>query len=91
MLLLTRMFTVGVPGLPADGMSALPELLARPIIDRIHLQRRVTGINRSGADWLVSDGDTTVRARDVVVATDARTTSTLAGADIDMLSSEFTF
>ncbi|HKV18819.1 MAG TPA: FAD-dependent oxidoreductase [Mycobacterium sp.] len=79
-LLLTRMFALGVPGLPAGGMAALPELLARPIADRIHLHRRATGITRDGSDWLVGDGDVTVRARDVVVAADARASTALTGA-----------
>ena len=79
-LLLTRMFALGVPGLPADGMGALPELLAHPIADRIQLRRRATAITRAGSDWLVGDGDTTIRARDVVVATDARAGSELTGA-----------
>ncbi|WP_431234344.1 NAD(P)/FAD-dependent oxidoreductase [Mycolicibacterium psychrotolerans] len=79
-LLLTRMFAIGVPGLPADGMQALPELLARPIANRIHLQHKVTQISRAGADWAVTAGDVTVRAREVVVAADAPASSVLTGA-----------
>jgi len=79
-LLLTRMFALGVPGLPADGMGAFPALLARPLGDQIHLQRRVTRIARAGDDWSVTDGDATIRAREVVVAADAPGTSLLTGA-----------
>ncbi|PND58750.1 amine oxidase [Mycobacterium sp. ENV421] len=79
-LLLTRMFALGVPGLPADGMRALPELLAAPIMDRIHLQHKVTRISRAGADWAVTGGEVTVRAREVVVAADAPASSVLTGA-----------
>ncbi len=79
-LLLTRMFALGVPGLPADGMQALPALLATPISDRIHLLHKVTHISRAGADWAVTDGDVTVRAREVVVAADAPASSVLTGA-----------
>lgn len=76
-LLLTRMFALGVPGLPADGMSAFPKLLARPIVNRIHLHRKVTGITRTGSDWAITDGEATVRAREVVIAADARASSAL--------------
>ncbi len=79
-LLLTRMFALGVPGLPADGMGALPALLARPIVDRIHLRRRVTEVTRAGSDWMITDGEATVRARDVVVAADAPAANALTGA-----------
>lgn len=78
-LLLTRMFALGAPGLPAEGMAALPELLAHPIADRIHLRRKVIRIARVGADWTVSDGDVTIRARDVVVAAGAPATTELTG------------
>lgn len=76
-LLLARMFALGVPGLPADGMQALPELLAAPIAERIELHRRVTGMARDGKSWVVTDGEGTVRARHVVVATDPRTAAAL--------------
>ncbi|KDE99821.1 amine oxidase [Mycolicibacterium aromaticivorans JS19b1 = JCM 16368] len=79
-LLLTRMFALGVPGLPAGGMQALPELLATPIADRIHLQHKVTRISRAGSDWMVTAGNRTVRAREVVVAADALASSVLTGA-----------
>lgn len=78
-LLLTRMFVLGTPGLPADGMTALPALLARPIADRIHLRRRVAHVARVGADWEVGDGDVTVRAREVVVAVDGPACAALTG------------
>jgi len=78
-LLLVRMFALGVPGLPAEGMQALPALLAHPIGERIHLNHTVTDISRQGNDWAVTAGAQTVLAREVVVATDARTTTTLTG------------
>ena len=78
-LLLARMFALGVPGLPAGGMTALPELLAAPIADRIHLHRKVTGIARDGQGWVVTDGRDTLRAHHVVIATDPRTAAELTG------------
>ena len=79
-LLLARMFALGVPGLPAGGMQALPELLAAPIADRIMLQRKATGVASDGKGWVITDGDTTVRARHVVVATDPGASASLTGA-----------
>lgn len=82
-LLLARMFALGVPGLPAGGMQALPELLAAPIADRIELQRKVTDVSRDGRGWTVTDaGDTMVRARHVVVATDPTTAASLTGVPV---------
>lgn len=81
-LLLVRMFALGAPGLPADGMGALPALLARPVVDRIHLQRKAVRIVRAGVDWEVSDGDATVRAREVVVAVDGPAAAVLTGAAV---------
>ncbi len=69
-LLLARTFALGVPALPADGMQALPMLLAADLNGRISLCRRATRIGRDGAGWRVSDGDRELRARHVVVAAD---------------------
>jgi predicted NAD/FAD-dependent oxidoreductase len=78
-LLLVRMFVLGVPGLPADGMAALPRLLAAPIFDRIDVNRTVSGVVRDGHGWAVTDGEDTVRAPHVVVATDPGTAAALTG------------
>ncbi len=71
--LLVRMFALGVPGLPARGIRALPEWLAdrmlrRPGGPELRLATPVVGI-RPGAEPAVEclDG-ATVRARAVVVA-----------------------
>ena len=69
-LLLTRTFALGVPALPADGMHALPLLLAGALDGRILLHRRATRVSRDVAGWRVSDGDHEARARHVVVAAD---------------------
>jgi len=78
-LLLTRMFVIGVPGLPADGMRALPHLLAAPLRSRITLGRRATHVERDGNRWTVRGPDAVVRARDVVVATDPAAAAALTG------------
>jgi predicted NAD/FAD-dependent oxidoreductase len=79
-LLLARMFLLGVPALPAAGMQALPRLMAEPLVGRISLNHAVTGIERSEPGWQVSGPDASVRANDVVVATDPTTAATLTGA-----------
>ena len=70
-LLLLRMFALGVPGLPAAGMTALPQQLAVPLRERLSLNRRVSAIKASGRGWRVSAEDgAAVHAREVVIATD---------------------
>ena len=78
-LLLVRMFALGVPGLPADGMRALPRQLAAPLGARITLGRRVTRIERDGAQWRVHAGDASIGAAEVVVAADPVTAAGLTG------------
>ncbi|WP_375385694.1 NAD(P)/FAD-dependent oxidoreductase [uncultured Microbacterium sp.] len=70
--LLMRMFALGSPGLPADGIGALPAQLARGAAGAgadIRLDARVRRI-RTGADGAEVDvaGAETLRARSVVVA-----------------------
>lgn len=74
-LLLAASFVRGVPSLPAGGMQALPEQLARPLGDRVRLGEQVvsvtpTSVDSTGGRW---------RARRVVVATDAPEAAHLAG------------
>jgi len=78
-LLLLRMFVLGVPALPADGMQALPRQLAAPITDRISLQRRAVEIKREGKGWQVADAAGAVRAAQVVIAADPVTATGLSG------------
>jgi phytoene dehydrogenase-like protein len=78
-LLLARMFALGVPALPADGMQALAHALAEPVTDRITLNRTVVRIDREGDGWAVSDETGAMRAHDVVVATDPVTAAELTG------------
>jgi hypothetical protein len=72
--LLVRMFALGVPGLPARGIRALPEWLAdrmgrRPGAPDVRLSAPVVGIDTAGRDPVAvcADGDR-VTARAVVVA-----------------------
>ncbi len=77
-LLLGRMFVLGVPALPAEGMQALPRQLALALDGRITLQRKVVDLSRDGSGWRVSDGTNVIRAQHVVVATDPVTAAGLA-------------
>ncbi|QKE83325.1 FAD-dependent oxidoreductase [Arthrobacter sp. NEB 688] len=71
--LLVRMFALGVPGLPARGIRALPEWLADRAVRRrtpvdLRLSSPVVGV-RPGVEPTVECADgTSVRARSVVVA-----------------------
>ncbi len=81
-LLLIRMFALGVPALPADGMQALPRQLGAGLDDVIALQRNVTELARQGSGWRASDGTHGVRAQHVVVATDPVNAARLAGVAV---------
>ena len=65
--LLVRMFALGVPGLPAGGVQALPRLLAQGL-DDVRLSHPVERIERTGDHFTVSGPGATVSARQVVVA-----------------------
>jgi phytoene dehydrogenase-like protein len=70
-LLLARMFALGVPALPADGMQALPRQLATRIKERIAFDHRAFRIEPDAGDYLVDADGVHVRAQHVVVATEA--------------------
>lgn len=70
-LLLARMFALGVPALPANGMQALPEQLAARIGDRIAFEHRAFRIDPDLNGYLVHAEGVHVQAKHVVVATDA--------------------
>ena len=73
------MFARGVPGLPTEGMRALPHQLAAPLKGRIALNHKATHIEREGNRWRVRGPDAVVSATDVVVATDPATAAGLTG------------
>lgn len=78
-LLLARMFLLGSPGLPADGMQALPRQLAAPLTDRITLQRKVVRVEPNAKRWRICSHDGAVSAAHVVIATDPVFAATLTG------------
>jgi len=74
---LLRWFALATPGLPAQGMAALPVALAAG--QRVELRTRATAVTREGAGWAVDTEAGRRTARAVVVATDARAAAGLAG------------
>ncbi|HEX6248155.1 MAG TPA: NAD(P)/FAD-dependent oxidoreductase [Nocardioidaceae bacterium] len=68
--LLVRSFAKGVPGVPALGMSALPEQIAADLRRAVLLGSEVVGVERQGDRWRVLTDGHRYDARAVVVATD---------------------
>lgn len=64
-------FLLGTPGLPADGMGALPNWIHDGLRAPAVLGTRVRSLERTGAGWAVGTGESTWRAPRVVVATEA--------------------
>lgn len=75
--LLVRAFLLGTPGVPAQGMAALPAQLASQVPDVV-LGVRVERVGRAPGGGVVVAGDAgEVRARAAVVATDPVTAARL--------------
>jgi phytoene dehydrogenase-like protein len=68
--LLVRMFVLGRPAVPATGMQALPEQVARPLGDAVRLNSHVESIRPDGKVVRVGVDGRTLTARAAVVATD---------------------
>lgn len=68
--LLARSFALGVPGVPMQGMAALPAQLAAALAQPVELGRRVERVTRVGQRWEVGADGEALAARAVVVATD---------------------
>ncbi|MGL5825234.1 MAG: NAD(P)/FAD-dependent oxidoreductase [Nocardioides sp.] len=80
--LLVRMFVLGRPGLPIEGMQAFPDQLAASVRARggtVRLNSRVDQVTRSGSRILVESAGTTHAAPAVIIAADPICGSDLAG------------
>lgn len=76
--LVFRSFFTGDVAVPADGMGALPAQLAAPLAGQIRLSTAVTKISEHDTHVDVHiDGHDTVRAAQVIVATDPATAAKL--------------
>ena len=76
--LLLRSFALGTPGVPAAGMQALPEQLARPLSGRITTGVTVDEVRVGAREAQVRAADRTWRTEVVVVA--------VAGENVDALT-----
>jgi len=86
--LLLRSFVKGSPGVPWEGMQAIPEQLAAALpAGRLHLHRPVTAVTGHGA----ATADGTISARAVVVATDPVTAGRLTGVPVPAMRALTTF
>lgn len=79
--LLLRTFVYGAPGLPRDGMQALPQQLADDLRQAPLTGHVVTGISETGEGVTVDTGAGSFTAGYVVVATDPAGAHDLAGVD----------
>ena len=83
--LLARWFALGRPGLPAQGMSALPHQLVAGLSRPVELGRRVSGVQPDGDAWLTHTDGGTLRSQVVVVATDPATAGRLADVESPLM------
>lgn len=89
--LLVRSFLLGTPGVPAHGMSALPEQLAAGLDGAVHLEERVAAVERHGHRWQVLTDGGRYDARAVVVAADPATASGLTGLSMTPMKGLVTY
>lgn len=89
-LQLARVFASGVPGLPREGMQALPRQLAAALSSPVRTSTRVESIKPDGTALVVTAADTVVRAREVVVATDPVTAGGLTGSAVPAMKGVLT-
>ncbi len=73
--LLVRSFLLGTPGVPREGVGALPRQLARSLQVRLETPVRSVATRHGGIEVRTDDG--TLRSRAVVVATDPVTAGRL--------------
>lgn len=80
--LVVRSLALAAPGVPAQGMTALPHQLAAGLADAVRLDRRVRSVARDGDGWRVEADDAASSVPAVVVATDPASAGELAGTPV---------
>lgn len=66
--LLMRSFALGAPGLPREGMQALPEHMSASLVEPVRLRAAAKSIRERGSGVEVATVDGSLRSRAVVVA-----------------------
>ncbi|MDN4644593.1 FAD-dependent oxidoreductase [Arthrobacter sp. PsM3] len=89
-LQLVRVFATGVPGLPRDGMQALPRQLAQTLTTPVRTSTRVESITPDNDATLVAARDARIRARHVVLAADPVGAARLARGDVPAMKGVLT-
>ena len=89
-LQLVRVFATGVPGLPREGMQALPRQLASSLDIPVRTSTPVESITPDGNGVLVTAADSTLRARHVVLAADPVNSARLAGGTVPAMKGVLT-
>lgn len=84
--LVLRSMMLAAPGLPAQGMAALPHQMASRLERPVELGNRVHVVSRSSGGWRVGGAGDTIEARAVVIATDPSTAATLADIPVPSLN-----
>lgn len=90
--LLVRSFARGTPGVPALGMSALPEQIAGDLRSEVVLDCEVKAVERrNDGGWRVLTDGRRYDARAVVVATDPAAASDLTGLEATSMKGLVTY
>ncbi len=89
--LLVRAFALGAPGLPTQGMSALPHQLQTHLSEPATLGRQARQVSRHGTGWRTTFEDGHVSSRAVVVATDPATAHRLTGIPVPTMNGVLTW
>jgi len=79
--LLLRSFSLGTPGVPALGMSELPEQIAADLRREVVVETEVVSVGRREKGWRVETDKGPYDARAVVVAADPVGAAGLTGVD----------
>lgn len=88
---LVRLFAIGAPSLPQQGMAALPAWMASQLADRPRLGWRATAVECAEGGRAVVSAHERVTARHVVVAVDPSSAPGLAGVDAPAMKGVTTF
>jgi phytoene dehydrogenase-like protein len=89
-LQLVRVFATGVPGLPRDGMQALPRQLGETLTTPVRTLTRVESVTPDGDGTLVTARNARIWARHVVLAADPVTSAGLTGGDVPAMKGVLT-